>query len=56
MIFNINMTKKDIFIIGTGGHSRVIIDCAEKNKFNIKGLIDINYSSKNLRVWIACPP
>lgn len=41
------MAKKDIFIIGTGGHSRVIIDCAEKNKFNIKGLIDINYSSKN---------
>lgn len=35
--------KKDLIIIGSGGHSRVIIDAAESIGFNIIGIIDINF-------------
>jgi sugar O-acyltransferase (sialic acid O-acetyltransferase NeuD family) len=34
--------EKKIFIIGSGGHSRVIIECAELLNFKIESIIDIN--------------
>ena len=38
------MSKKEIFIIGSGGHSRVVIDTFNNKNFIIKGIIDLNYS------------
>ena len=39
--------QKKILIIGSGGHSRVVIDVALTLGFNIVGVIDINYSNDN---------
>jgi len=36
-----------LFIIGAGGQSRVILDCAKILKYNILGIVDINLKSKN---------
>ena len=37
------MMKNNIIIIGSGGHSRVIIDSYTKTNYNIIGIIDINF-------------
>ena len=34
-----------LFIIGAGGHSRVVIECAVQNNYKIEGIIDINYQN-----------
>lgn len=36
-----------LFIIGAGGQSRVILDCAKILKYNVFGIIDINLKSSN---------
>ena len=36
-----------LIIIGAGGQSRVILDCAKILKYNIIGIVDINLKSKN---------
>ena len=38
-----------LFIIGAGGHSRVILDCAKILKHNVLGIIDINQKKKKKR-------
>ncbi len=38
--------KKEIVLIGAGGHARVIIDTAECLGFNISSIIDIGYKGK----------
>lgn len=35
-----------LFIIGAGGHSRVILDCAKILKHDVLGIIDINQNKK----------
>lgn len=42
--------KKNIIIIGAGGHARVIIDTAEQLNFKIKGIIDINFKNQDERI------
>jgi acetyltransferase EpsM len=41
------VAKKPILIIGSGGHSRVVIDIAISIGFNIIGVIDINYNNND---------
>ena len=43
------MTGKNLIIVGSGGHSRVAIDIATQNKYNILGIIDINYKKNNTK-------
>ena len=42
---------KKIIIIGSGGHSRVVIDTIENIGFNIFGIIDINYKSQKEKIF-----
>lgn len=47
-----NLNKKNIFIIGFGGNSKVIIDICLLLKIHIKGIFDDNYiylKNKNYR-------
>ena len=40
------MKKKNLIIIGSGGHSRVAIDIALELNHSILGIIDINFKQK----------
>ncbi len=42
--------KKNIIIIGAGGHARVVIDTAEQLNFQIKGIIDIDFKKQDERI------
>ena len=41
------MTHKKIIIVGSGGHSRIVIDIAKKLKFKIQGIVDLNFKLKS---------
>ena len=41
--------KKDIVIIGAGGHGKVVIDCVEQeNKYAIGAIVDDNYKNRTV--------
>ena len=40
------------FIVGSGGHCRVIIDCLEKNNILINGIIDISFKRQTKKEYI----
>jgi len=37
-----SLKKSEIIIVGSGGHSRMIIECAQSLKFKVKYILDIN--------------
>lgn len=41
------MDHKKIIIVGSGGHSRIVIDIAKKLKFKIQGIVDLNFKLKS---------
>ena len=44
---NILFKKSEIIIIGSGGHSRMIIECAQTLKYKIKYILDFNERNKS---------
>ena len=46
-----NDNKDKLLIVGAGGHTRVVIDTAEKNKYEIIGIIDINFTGKKEKIF-----
>ena len=38
--------NKDLIVIGSGGHARIIIDIAESLGYGIRGIIDINFNNQ----------
>ena len=43
-----SLIKSQIIIIGSGGQSRMIIECAQRLKYKVKYIIDIK---KKKRCW-----
>ncbi|MDP8210685.1 MAG: acetyltransferase [Candidatus Stygibacter australis] len=42
--------KKDLLILGAGGHSRVLIDTAELLGYVVLGIVDVNYYGQEERI------
>ena len=38
---------KELIVIGSGGHTRVVVDVAEEAGFNVCGIIDTNFKNQN---------
>ena len=47
--------KKELLIIGSGGHARVVTEVALLNKYKVKGIIDLNFK-KNKKEFINSVP
>ena len=45
-------THVKTFIVGSGGHCRVIIDCLQRNNIHINGIIDINFKKQIKKEYI----
>ena len=37
-----SLKRNEIILIGSGGHSRMIIECARELKYTVKFILDIN--------------
>jgi sugar O-acyltransferase (sialic acid O-acetyltransferase NeuD family) len=44
-----NNMKKNVTVIGAGGHGKVVIDCMEQeNKYHIEAVVDDNYKDRTI--------
>ena len=50
-----SLKRNEIILIGSGGHSRMIIECARELKYKVKFILDIN-SKKNSKEKILGIP
>jgi sugar O-acyltransferase (sialic acid O-acetyltransferase NeuD family) len=50
------LKKKTIIIIGSGGHSRIVSEIAILLKYNVKGILDINFKKKKTKEFINSIP
>lgn len=48
--------RDKLIIIGSGGHSRVVIDCAKLNNYDIAGIIDLNFQNPDQLEFIGSIP
>ncbi len=50
-----SLKKNEIIVIGSGGHSRMIIECAQVLKYKVKFILDINLKKNSKEKILATP-
>ncbi len=52
--YNYNMSKKQVYIIGCGGNSKIVVDICLLNGYEIMGIFDDKFGSDKISVYRNC--